>query len=511
MATRQLGKFLPAGSVAYRNLRILIIGCLVPAFAVGCASRQFTPPTPEQQAAEVELQRKYPGYRGVGLNYLHAGPEAIERYLDLKVGLRICMGMWDARGYDTSWEVVNRTKTPEGRQAYFDLYKEYNPVDFNAEEWMDLLERGGLKYFTILTKHHDGFSMYDTKTRVKRRFNQMAPGGPAIEECDTAYSIMDTPFKRDIVKELCDAAHKRNIAIDLYFSNVDWYDADFRRGKYNPWDDPDYNRTTDPAGYARQVHRHREQIRELLTNYGKIDMLCLDMNWELPEYKGIEWPDMLDTIRMIRALQPEVMVRKRGVGAYGDYQTPEGKVPDSIDAPELKMPWMAIRLIAKKWAFDPNPENYRTPPAILEELIDCCSKGGNLMLTTGPTGKGTWRPEVVEILEYMGDWLKVNGEAIYKTRPFAVIREGKKIRFTRSKDNKYVYAISLQWPGKTFTLKSVTPQPGSQIYMLGTKKPLAWRIADNSLVIEIPEQLQNEANRPCKQAYAFKIEGHNAK
>jgi len=464
-------------------------------------AQQVTPPTPEQQAAEVELQRKYPGYRGVGLNYLHAGPEAVERYFDLKFGLRICMGLYSMLGIEASWPLCDMSN--EERQAYFDLYKEYNPVDFDAREWMDLMERGGLKYFTILAKHHDGFSMYDTDTRVKGRLNHTAAGGPAVEACDVAYSIMETPFKRDIVKELCDAARGRDIAVDLYYSHEDWYDYDFRAGRWNPFKDPGYNRVTDPAGYARMVQRHREQIRELLTRYGKVDMLCLDVT----KVEFIEQADMLDTIRMIRALQPEVMIRDRGVHAYGDYQTPEGKIPGTKTDLKVDRPWMSILVLAKNYSYDPKAENYKDGSWIIENLIEICSKGGNFMLTVGPSGKGTFHPKAVEAIEYAGDWLKVNGEAIYKTRPFEVFHEGEHIRFTRSKDEKYVYAISQQWPGKTFTVKSVTPRAGSQIYMLGVKKPLAWRIADNSLVIEIPEQLQDEANRPCKQAWAFRIEG----
>lgn len=119
------------------------------------------------------------------------------------------------------------------RQQYQQLYKTWDPSGFDADRWMNLFQESGMKMFAFTTKHHEGFSMFDTKTRVRQRANWTAPGGPAIESCDLAYSIMETPFRRDVVKELCDAAHKRGIKIDLYFSHPDWYDADFRPYVYH--------------------------------------------------------------------------------------------------------------------------------------------------------------------------------------------------------------------------------------------------------------------------------------
>ena len=145
----------------------------------------------------------------------------------MKFGVRIHWGIYSIwhRGAE-SWPYLPMS-LPD-RQTYNSLYKTWNPAAFDAESWMDDFHESGLKMFAFTTKHHEGFSMFDTKTRVKSRANWTAPGGPRLESCDLAYSIMETPFRRDIVKELCDAAHKRDIKIDLYFSHPDWYDADFR-------------------------------------------------------------------------------------------------------------------------------------------------------------------------------------------------------------------------------------------------------------------------------------------
>ena len=220
---------------------------------------------------------------------------------------------------------------------------------------MHLFADCGMKMFAFTSKHHDGFSMFDTGTRVRQRTNWVAPGGPKIESCDLAYSMMETPFRRDVVKELCQSARKRDIKIDLYFSHPDWYDADFRPYAYHPLQVPSSNvLTTDypdvkkrlgdeeaivpdpsPAEVSRMMARHRAQLTELLTNYGPIDMLCLDQ-WLGPKV----WPALRETILHLRRIQPHVMLRARGIGNYGDYYTPEGFVPG--DKGNTDTPWFVI-------------------------------------------------------------------------------------------------------------------------------------------------------------------------
>ena len=184
--------------------------------------------------------------------------------------------------------------------------------------------------FAFTTKHHEGFSMFNTKTRVKSRANWTGPGGPKIESCDLAYSIMETPFRRDVVKELCGEAHRHGIKIDLHFSHPDWYDADFRPYGQHPLQVPSSSSLMIPADYKRaqalygdhavvvpdpselevqrMMERHRTQLVELMTNYGKIDMVGLDI------YLGPKvWPELRKTIMKIREIQPDVMLRDRGI------------------------------------------------------------------------------------------------------------------------------------------------------------------------------------------------------
>src|SRR5436305_5468462 len=159
--------------------------------------------------------------------YHWASSQAYEAFQDMKYGVRIHWGIYSIHGlYPESWPFLKMSAAE--RNAYNQLYKTWNPSGFDAAEWTNLFHEGGLKMLAFTTKHHEGFSMYHTKTRVKSRINWGAPGGPKLEDCDLAYSIEETPFRRDIVGEICKAAQTRGLKIALYFSHPDWYDADFR-------------------------------------------------------------------------------------------------------------------------------------------------------------------------------------------------------------------------------------------------------------------------------------------
>ena len=458
-------------------------------------------------------------------DYSQASGEAREAFRDMKYGLRIHWGLY------TQWHLANESwpflkMSDEERYRYQELYKEFNPKSFDAEEWMGFFERAGFKCFAFTSKHHEGFSMFDTKTHVKQRVNWLASDGPQIEDCDFPYSVMDSPYKRDIVKELCDAAHRHDIKIDLYFSHPDWFDADFRPYVFHPLTVPDYEQLLTkrelsdmPSRFGgkqrplpvhaltkeektRMIARHREQLSELLTNYGKIDMICLDM-WLGEDI----WPEIRETMKILRKIQPDVMFRARGVGNYGDYYTPEGFVPGSKE--NTDMPWMVIYPLASSFSFDPDDNKYKGTDWIIRNLIDAVAKGGNFMVAIGPDENGLWHPEAIRQLEAAGQWLKVNGEAIYGTRerPGTLYKEGDNLYFTRSKDNRTIYAISLGWPGKSLSIQSVCPREGSAVRLLGYEGNLPWTY-DNErrLRIELPESLSEEQSRPCGTAYAFKIE-----
>jgi alpha-L-fucosidase len=229
-------------------------------------------------------------------------------------------------------------------------------------------------------------------------------------------------------------------------------------------------------------------------------VVSLDIGWPAAAQQ-----DAYGVAKLARRLQPNVLLRQRGIGPYGDYETPEGTIPE--DPRKVKRPWQVIYPCGTGFSYKKN-DRYKSKEWVLASLIDIVAKGGNFQVGFGPRPDGTWPQDMIDRVSYVGDWLKVNGQCIYATQAWNRWHEGKDVRFTRSKDGKFVYAIALKWPGSRLTLASIKPREGTKIVMLGIDKPLAWRMDDkDGLAIDIPETLQAEANRPCKQAYAFRIEG----
>lgn len=398
-------------------------------------------------------------------DYERASQKAYDAFRDIKFAVRIHWGPYSMTDLaHESWPFL--AMSHEDKQAYQQLYHSFNPKGFDSERWMELFKKSGIQCFAFTTKHHDGFSMYHTKTKVKKRVNWTAEGGPAIEDCDLHYSVEETPFGRDIVKELCDSARRHGIKIDLYYSHPDWYDADFRPYAYSPMLTTDLEDqaaphelepdnfyyqhgkqrdvfpAADKEARRRMMTRHREQLLELVQNYGEIDMVCLD------QWLGHEvWPELRQTLKAVRKAAPDVMLRARGIGNYGDYHTPEGVVPGSPE--NTNMPWMCIYPLGSTFSYDSSAEHYKGTGWMIKNLIDCVAKGGGFMVGIGPDANGCFHPEAERQLLETGKWLEVNGEAIYGAgaREGRLYRDGNKlVRYTCGKDGKTLYACMLERP-----------------------------------------------------------------
>jgi alpha-L-fucosidase len=453
--------------------------------------------------------------------YEWASPAAYEAFYDMKYGIRIHWGLYSVAGFHgESWPFLDLDYPARAR--YNQMYKTWNPVGFDADEWTSLFADNGMRMFAFTTKHHEGFSMWDTKTRVRNRIRWDGPGSPVIENCDLAYSIMETPFRRDVVKELTEAGHKRGLRISLYFSHPDWYDADFRpyadhpaQVPLSPELDPEWKQARKKLGallwmapnptpeeVKRMMARHRAQIEELLTNYGEIDMLSLDQ-WLGPKV----WPQLRQTLFRIRELQPNVMVRARGIGNYGDYYTPEGYVPGS--KANTTMPWMVIYPLAEGFSFDPVAAHYKGAQWIVHNIIDTVAKGGSFQVGVGPDAMGRFHPTAVEQIKQVGVWMKTAGGGIYATRSRAgdLWREGNSIRYTRSKDKRTVYCYALDWPGNSLRLTTVNPAAGSRITMFGYPEPLRWKYdSATGLTINLPESMADPSRRPTQYAWGWTMQ-----
>jgi alpha-L-fucosidase len=457
--------------------------------------------------AEQELQAKYQNYRKVDDDYRHAGEATLERWMDWKFGLRIHWGLYTLFNGKESWIIREHRLDKEWQRNYYASYTDFNPTGFDADQWMKIMKRGGIKYFSFTTKHHEGFCMWPTKT-LQKGFRKKADG--SYEAVVDHYSIAETPFKRDIVGELVKAGRAHNLGVSLYYSHVDWHDSDFGWDNQgwgskptelvpNFWYDGSFTKKADdPKRWAAFIQKERDQLTELLTWYGPIDTLCLDMNW-LPEAQA----DANGVAKLARQLQPNIMLRNRGINDYGDYETPEGMIPD--DPNQIKRPWQVIYPCGSGFSYKQN-DKYKSREWLLESMIDIVAKGGNFQVGFGPDPQGKWPQEMIDRVSYVGDWLAVNGEGIYATRPYLRYHEGNDVRFTRTKDKKYVYAISLKWPGDTLTLKLVKAVAASKITMLGSAAEFRWSQNETGLVIELPKELQDAAKRPCQQAFVFKLE-----
>lgn len=379
----------------------------------------------------------------------------IAEWQDLKFGFMMHWGTYSQWGVVESWSICNEDWIDRGgadyikyKNDYQALNKTFNPVKFNPDEWAALAKEAGMRYVVFTTKHHDGFCMYDTK--------------------ETTYSTVDAscPFsdneKADITGEIVRAFRNQGFWTGLYFSKADWHHDDYWAAQ---WATPDRNVNYDPQKYPERWQRFSDftynQIKELTHNYGDIDILWLDGGWVRPEYSiddetrpwlgcrcFIQDIDMPKIAAMARENNPDLLIVDRSVhGKYENYQTPEQQVPDTL----LPFPWETCMSMGNSWSYV-ETDNYKTTNKIIHLLVDIVAKGGNYLLNVGPSPEGELPPTAVSRMHEIGKWMKINGNAIYKTRPVYPYCSGK-WRFTHvssGKDGRQkIYAFYLLDEGET--------------------------------------------------------------
>jgi alpha-L-fucosidase len=436
--------------------------------------------------------------------YKFASPAAYEKFQDLKFGMMIHWGFYSQLGVTESWCANGTMTEQEFLDTYYTMWQVFNPVLFDADAWAALAERAGMQFFQFTTKHHDGFCMFDTKTTTvarKRLGHQGAMVGP-VEDTIIHYSIMDSPFKRDIVGELIAAFRKRKLGIGLYYSNIDWNDPNFRWHSGSRVFDPTYSPQTHPEEWAAFIARQREQLREIFTNYGEIDQVFFDGSWPFVALKEME-----EIILMIRQLQPNCMFSDRGLGPYGDFTSPERWIPADAEDSRIKgRLWQVCDPIHGSWAFIPG-DQYKTKETLLHNLIDAIAKGGTYVFAISPMPTGVFPESTVRIMEYMGDWLKLYGEAIYNTRRWSRSKDpAKDIFYTRSKDGKWLYIMPFGVKESKISLEHLPIKAGSTGTLLGSNLAVAWNKTESGLEVEIPSEAENVIEQFPVCAFKFALE-----
>jgi alpha-L-fucosidase len=455
----------------------------------------------------------------------------IEDWKDIKFGLLMHWGPYSQWGIVESWSICPEDEgwcVPDTVKDYFAYKKQYeglqktfNPTKFDPQRWAKAAKDAGMKYVVFTTKHHDGFCMFDSKYT------------------DYKITSVNTPFhtnpKADVTKEIFNAFRNEGLWIGAYFSKPDWHNENYWWPQFPPFDrNVNYNPKDYPDRWNRFVDFTHNQVMELCTGYGKVDILWFDGGWVhkldksddtpvvpgfklekdpasadkkpyLPGYKVTQRPDqdirMDELVSKVRKVQPGVIVVDRAVqGKNQNYLTPENQVPSAM----LPYPWESCIIMGGGWSYSFNPE-FKSSRELIHLLADIVSKGGNLLLNIGPGPDGTWYDEAYLRLKDMGDWLKINGEAIYGTRVLAPYFKDN-LRFTRQKDGS-AYVICLlkenEFPTE-ISFQGVVPAKSAKLTILGVPGvSLKWKSEGGNCKIAVPASLLKKV--PSNYAFTVKI------
>jgi alpha-L-fucosidase len=396
-------------------------------------------------------------------------------YRDAKFGMFIHWGPYSLASVEASWPIMRPTPGGISEAEYRSLPQRFNPTKFDPDAFIDLARAAGQQYMVFTTKHHDGFCMFDSSY--------------------TDYKITNTPYGKDIVKQLAEACDKRNMHLGFYYSPPDLHHPDFRDTSKLARDN--WHGEPQRPEWPLYLDYMQLQLTELLTRYGPVVLIWFDGLNDQGKYDGARF------IKLIRSLQPATLVNDR-IGVPGDYVTPEQFIPKAIPTKQVRFRatdqsvqndlqpgvprpedfqlWETCMTINNTWAYNMHDHDYKSAQTLIRSLVEVASRGGNFLLNIGPQPDGVIQPEFQERLRAIGDWLSVNGDAIYGTT-YGPIQGNPAIRTTAKRETVFIHIFDSPSPTLSFDgfgKKIITAR------MLANGEPLKFRQSAEKLEIDLP-------------------------
>ena len=387
--------------------------------------------------------------------------QRLKWFNEARFGMFIHWGLYSIPGRGEWVMYVERISKKE----YARLAKKFRPKKFNADEWVSLAKEAGMKYMVLTTRHHDGFCLFDSKV--------------------SDFTSVKTAAKRDFVKEYVEACRRQGMRIGFYYSLLDWRFPGWHEGS-------DKN----PESFEMMVRQAHEQVKELMTNYGKIDILWYDGGW-IPSIDGKEiakyWrAEELNA--MVRKIQPEIIINNRS-GLDEDTDTPE----QHVTASAAGRCWESCMTIGDScgWGYIKNNPNLKSTTQLIQYLVTAATGEGNYLLNVGPKPDGTIQKEFVKRLKEIGEWMKKNGESIYgseRVPPEFGIWGAGMCGMVTAKGNK-AYLHVFRWPGKELTVAGIKNKVlSAQILATGEKAKVEQTENGRVFIKGLPNNLPDKHN-----------------
>ena len=408
--------------------------------------------------------------------------QRLEWWQNARFGMFIHWGLY-ALAARHEWVKKNERITDNDYQKYFE---HFNPDLFNPAKWAKIAKQTGMKYAVITTKHHEGFCLFDS------RF--------------TDYKATKTPYGKDIIKEWTEAFRAEGLRTGFYYSLLDWHHPHYTIDRNHPCSastDEEYDQLN--KGRDMNIYRQyiKDQVRELLTNYGKIDIIWLDYSFPTGKHgkNRHDW-DSENLLKMVRQLQPGIIVNDRldlleQPGGW-DFRSPEQFKPrEWVKMNGIPVPWETCQTFSGSWGYYRDELTWKDNKQLLALLIDTVSKGGNLLLNVGPTGRGTFDDRAVQRLDAIGEWMQYHSRSIYGcTQAPLQFKAPENTILTYNPASHRLYIHLLEWPMETIFLEGYAGKvkyaqflhDGSEI-ILKPKRKTTWMdetAVENELVAEIP-------------------------